>query len=88
MPKIDGLLKIISLILTIIIVLAILKKSIYYSAFNIKLTDYLDFSEALLIFFKDVLFTTLIIFFLVIFSIFIPSREQDPKIDYLLFTGI
>ena len=63
---------------TIIIISGILKAFIYYRAFNIVITDYLDLDEALLLFSSDILLFS-IPFFLGIVSnfLFTDKREID-----------
>jgi hypothetical protein len=46
--------KVLSFIISLLIILSLLKSTLYYSAFGIIITDYLDFSEALLLFFRDI----------------------------------
>lgn len=76
-PKLENFIKAFSAFITFLISLIIIKNTLYYSSFQITFTDYIDFSEALLLFFDDIIISIFFLVYLVLFALSVPYEQFD-----------
>ncbi|MBN8675270.1 MAG: hypothetical protein J0L56_14140 [Chitinophagales bacterium] len=77
LPKIDTFVKAFSTFITFLVSVNIIKNALYYSSFQIKFTDYIDFSEALLLFFDDISVSIALLLYLILFAVIAPPDQYE-----------
>lgn len=64
---------------TLLVACGYVKFSIYYNHFDIRINDYLEFSEVLTLFFPDIIFYGLIIFGALFFNFILESKSETQR---------
>ena len=68
--------KIVPIVTPFIMLCGVLKQTIYYNYFNIRITYYLEFTEVLTLFLNDLLYYGSLMFFVGVFIFITDSKEE------------